>query len=187
LRTSNPDSVGDLWEKIEQGVGTVVHVLFKGVFRNREHLVLKQKAESDAPLFSSDRWELTPDNDRELEVEYLPDLGKINLWNYRGCHAAIGVYHRSGSFKQFLSGHSDVLVLPVMGGRVCSFETPHHSGELLVSSSSGITWYDFVFPFEREVWTLNVEVGERALSEEEARAIAASFRVRVLPAKHISD
>ena len=183
MRTSNPDSVGDLWEKIEQGVGTVVHVLFKGVFRNREHLVLKQKAESDAPLFSSDRWELTP----ELEVEYLPDLGKINLWNYRGCHAAIGVYHRSGSFKQFLSGHSDVLVLPVMGGRVCSFETPHHSGELLVSSSSGITWYDFVFPFEREVWTLNVEVGERALSEEEARAIAASFRVRVLPAKHISD
>lgn len=178
--TPNCSQVGIFWEKLELGVGAVVRVLFNRVFRNREHLVLEPRPVTDALLISSARWELRPVQDRGLEVEFLPDLEKMHLWNDSGCHAVIGVYRRSGSYNQYLSGHSDVLVSPVTGGRVCSFETPHHSGELLISSSSGITWFDFVFPFDREVWTLNVEIGEHALSEEEARDIAASFRVRPL-------
>ena len=168
--------MGSFLEKIELSVGTVVSAMFSRLFRNREHLVLRE-AKSDGPLVSSGRWELLLTNDREIEMEFFPDLGKIHLWNYSGCHATISVDCRSGSYKQFLSGKSDVLVLPIVGGRVFSFETPHHKGELFISISDGITWFDFVYPFEREVWTLSIEVGTSALSEDEARNIASSFRV----------
>ena len=169
--------MGSLLEKIELSVGTVVSAMFSRLFRNREHLVLRG-AKSDGPIVSSGRWELVVTNDREIEMEFFPDLGKIHLWNYNGCHAAISVDCRPGSYKQFLSGNSDILVLPIVGGRVFSFETPHHKGELFISISHGITWYDFVFPFDREVWTLNVEVGASALSEDEAKDLASTFRVR---------